>query len=76
MSKDTKSILEEHRFLNCSLDFCHLFFRQNDNLSEIFRSEFQNLTKIPKKNVFFENLVNTFWASLKKTVTYIPDLIT
>ena len=36
-------------------------------MSEIFRSEFQNLKKISKKNVFFENLENTFRDSLKNT---------
>ena len=65
---DTKSILVEYRFLNCSSDFCRLFLRQYDNLSEIFKSEFQILN-IWKKCVF-ENLENTFWDSLKKN-TYL-----
>ena len=63
----------EYRFLNCCSDFCHLILRQNDNLFEIFTSEFQNLKKISKKCVFFENLKNTFWRSLKKHLPMCYD---
>ena len=67
--QDTKSILVEYRFLNCSSVFCHLFLRQSDNLSEIFRTELQNLKKISKKMCFLKILKYVLGKSKKKKKT-------
>ena len=64
--QDTKSILVECRFLKRSSVFCHLFLRQSDNLSEIFRTELQNLKKISKKMCFLKILKIRFGKEKKK----------
>ena len=73
----------EYCFLNWSSDFSHLFLRQNDNLSEISRSEFQNLKKIyiKKKCVFWkswkyilEHPKKTDWTIFAKYLTFSNDV--
>ena len=60
----------EYHFLNCFSDFCHLFLRQNDSLSESLRSEFQNLKKISKK-CFLKIIKKYFLGQFKRNTYYI-----
>ena len=52
--------------MKSSKDFGHMFLRQNDKVSENFKSKCQILTKLFLQKCLFENLESALWNILNK----------